>query len=534
MTAEELSRKAEEEAQKYVNATQVTTPLLSRFWNTIKNFFVAMFTAVWSGFVDNFKMLTQWAKRIPGLKFWGLETDLMKKSLEYYVKVGMLDKDDLNALISQLDNTPAFGALNYLVASVGLALSYLTVTMRATSGTLTQRLNAQYSPNVPNAESVIGAAFIAPEKTGEVRDLMKRSGLSDHDIDLLFLSAYKTIDENTLRSLYFRGILTEDQVYIRMRELGYTDTRIKELIQGWEVIPGPGDLFTMVAHEAFEPDSIQLLGLADEFPEEQVQWLKKQGLSEYWAKKYWYAHWNEPSIGQGYEMLHRGVIDLKTLELLYRTVEIPPMWRDKLTQIAYMPYTRVDVRRMHEMGVLSDDDLLRAYLDLGYDEEHASKMVEFTIKYNQDNDKQLSKEQIQNGYADNIISRDDALTLLKKLGYTDQQVEFFITYIDYQKAKDIQDDKIDNIKELYLNNFIDDFDCKARLDALNLPAERTAALLEKWQIYRLKDKKLPSKTDLDKFFKAGIIDQDTYVKQMSILGYNNEYISWYLAAMTKK
>ena len=79
----------------------------------------------------------------------------------------------------------------------------------------------------------------------------------------------------------------------------------------------------MVAKEAFEPDIYTTLGLDEEFPSEQVKWLEDQGISEEWARKYWIAHWDQPSIGQGFEMLHRGVIGPATLDMLFRAIEIP-------------------------------------------------------------------------------------------------------------------------------------------------------------------------------------------------------------------
>ncbi|GAH80833.1 unnamed protein product, partial [marine sediment metagenome] len=213
----------------------------------------------------------------------------------------------------------------------------------------------------------------------EIRQIMKNVGLDESQIDLLFITLYKPYDESMCRDLYLRGILNKPSLFHRLRQLGYTDTRIEEMIQTYPAIPGPGDLFRLVAKEAFEPDIVKYYGYDEEFPAEQVKWLKAQGITEDWARKYWYAHWEPPSIQAGYEMLHRGVIDARELFDLYRTVEIPPFWRDKLTKIAYNPFTRVDVRRMHKAGVLSEAELLRAYMDVGYDAEKAGKMTEFTI-----------------------------------------------------------------------------------------------------------------------------------------------------------
>ncbi|GAG82311.1 unnamed protein product [marine sediment metagenome] len=88
---------------------------------------------------------------------------------------------------------------------------------------------------------------------------------------------------------------------------------------------------------------IEHYGYADEFPEDQVKWLKMQGLSKEWALKFWYAHWDTPSIQHGFEMFHRQhpddptkkIIDRKELDDLFRTIEIPPFWREKLTQVCF-------------------------------------------------------------------------------------------------------------------------------------------------------------------------------------------------------
>jgi len=388
---------------------------------------------------------------------------------------------------------------------------------------------------------MIAASFIAPEKIGEVRDKLKELGLDDKDIDLMFLSHYRLYDEENIRILWLRGVLSDDEMFMRMRELGYTDTRIKEVIQGWSIIPGPTDLFHLVAKEAFEPEFVEKMGYADEFPVEQVEWLRKQCISEEWAKKYWYAHWETPSIQMGYEMLHRedpdrpgrSIISIDELNMLYKTVEIPPYWRDKLTKIAYAPYTRVDVRRMHDMGVLTDAQLIQSYKDLGYDQEHAEKMAEFTVKYNQGADKELTKGQILTGYKEKILTRADALTLLTDLDYPEAMAEYFILTEDYKEAKDLQDDIIANIKDRYQNNLADEFTTRSRLNSLNLTGERIAVLMDRWKIKKLIDVKLPSKTDLDKFLAAKIITLDTYRVEMDRLGYNTRYTDWYekLSAM---
>jgi len=387
---------------------------------------------------------------------------------------------------------------------------------------------AKVTPNPAPVDNLVRSMIIDPGRTTENRRELKKYGFSDRQIDNIILSYYRTVDEGTIRVAYLRGIITEETMYERMRELGYTDTRIKEIVGTWELLPGPQDLFTMVAHEAFEPEMYKKMGLESEFPTEQVEWLKKQGISEEWARKYWISHWQQPSIGQGYEMLHRGVIDLEELDMLYRTVEIPPYWRDKLTAIAYSPYTRVDVRRMHELGVIDDEELIRSYMDLGYDREKAVKMAEFTIKYNSSHEKDLTRSTILSSYEKKLISRRDAKDLLMAQDYSDEVAEYYLTLSDYNADMEVYDLMMENIRETYLMNAITETEARDALNKMGLRGEKTDALIDSWNIQKYKYERLPSLTDLERFLLQGIITEDQFRSVMKQHGYAPAHIEWYL------
>lgn len=94
--------------------------------------------------------------------------------------------------------------------------------------------------------------------------------------------------------------------------------------------------------------------------------MKEWGFSEFHADSYWGAHWGLPSQGQLNEMLHRGVIDRETWDRFTRFNDVEPTTIPWLASIIYSPFTRVDVRRMSRFGILSDDELLQAYADLGF------------------------------------------------------------------------------------------------------------------------------------------------------------------------
>ncbi|GAI95370.1 unnamed protein product, partial [marine sediment metagenome] len=100
-------------------------------------------------------------------------------------------------------------------------------------------------------------------------------------------------------------------------------------------IPPVADIITMVVREAFTPSIAAKFGQYQDFPDDLKKYAGQKGLSEEWAKRYWAAHWALPSPQQGFEMLHRGVIEPSELDMLLRAQDVMPFWRDKLTAIAF-------------------------------------------------------------------------------------------------------------------------------------------------------------------------------------------------------
>lgn len=506
----------------------------SSWWKAQTSFFTAGFKTVWGGFLQLVpKVLTLFWNSVN--EFLGnVETKVWEKTFSSYKESGMISEEAYQSILKIKDTGWPWDKLLYIYLNYTLAKDLIFLHAEPSSELVRQGLNKSYRQNLPYFSEILQAAFVAPEKTGEVKEVLKRSGMSDEAIDLLFLSRYRLYSEFEIRTLYLRGVLDTDQMFMRMRELGYTDTRIRELVQSWEIIPPVSDLITMVAKEAFEPDFIRKIGLDAEFPTEQVEWLNKQGISTDWALKYWYAHWDQPSVQMGMEMLHRDVIDEEELDLLFRAQEIPPFWRDKLTKIAYAPYTRVDIRRMHDLGVVGDEELIRAYKDIGYDDEKATNMAIFTIKYNRQKERDLTRGQIVNTYADSMISKQDAIDLLVNLDYSEAQAEYMLMYEDWKTQLDYQEDIIKNIEDKYVNNLITSLEAHNGLGKLNLPAERISILMDKWETKRLKDVKLPSKTDLDKFYTNNVISKDEYYTYMRKLGYPPVIVGWYEKIVEKK
>ncbi len=459
---------------------------------------------------------------------FSVDLDHWQSMLGVFKDAGLLTQADVNNIIKVRNMAPKMNLFSFIAIACRLCFNYFDATTSGAVEKMMQAGNKVTRPALPSAYQVIQAAFVAPEKTPQVREILARLGYPEEMIDLQFIAQYKLYDELTIRDLYLREAIDQTTMFTRMRELGYTDTRINEIVKGWSIIPPVQDILTMVGHEAFEPDSIKQMGLDNEFPAEQAEWLTKQGLSPYWQMKYWISHWEQPSIQMGYEMLQRGVIDRADLEFLFRTVEIPPYWREKLLKIAFSPFTRVDARRMYKLGVLTEEDLLRVYKDIGYDDWHAQKLAEFTKRDALGAEKDLSKSEVLKAYKERITTEDEAKKLLVKMKYDENEATYLLALEDYKRDQEIQTDLIAAVEKRYKRNVIDRAEARRLLDAMALPSDAVEGKLAKWDAAVIQDEKLPTKSDLDKFYLTGIIQSDTYESEMRKLGYTSQAILWYV------
>jgi len=297
--------------------------------------------------------------------------------------------------------------------------------------------------------------------------------------------------------------------------------------------PSITDIVRFAVREVYTPEIRAKYGLDEDLPEIFLTEAKKLGLDEEQARNYWAAKWVLPSVELGYEMLHRGVIDEDELKILLRVQDIMPYWRDKLIKISYRPYTRVDVRRMYRIGVLSRDEVKRAYLDIGYDDEKAERMTEFTVAWADEEPRTLSRTMIERAYSAGEISRETAILLLQKLGYDKENAELIIRLKELKELEEVREDLIDVIVANFKAGTITQAEAITRLDQLGIRASYREKLIATALRAREKAMKLPSKADVLAWFQLKLIDEQTYRDYLRALGYREKDIDLYVEAAKK-
>lgn len=340
---------------------------------------------------------------------------------------------------------------------------------------------------------------IGPE---ELNDNLERFGFDISRHSKLEEVARPRLPQVDMGAWYLRDKDREDDLRTELTARGLTTADIDRFIELLQIIPPAPDQIRMAVREAFDPSIVSAYKLDADLHKVPFDSLAKVGLDEEWARYYWYSHWVLPSVLQGYEMLHRGKIGEPELKTLMKSLDIMPGWIEHLIAISYRPYTRVDVRRMYGMGILNPDQVKKSYKDIGFDEEKAENMKDFTIGYFIEEEREATKTDILSAYFEGVISKELARELLGDIGYQELYIETYLAATDYRieqrLAKDEEEETEEELvkeRELtkndilsaYLKKILDESKARSLLGDINYPVSIIDILIAKTDLKEMEE-----------------------------------------------
>jgi len=409
-------------------------------------------------------------------------------------------------------------------ALVGLIMAPIDIIKIPIQRILMRRMKV----NFITTDEAVAAYFRGIIGTPHLQDLGAAEGYNVNEIEIKKKIHKALLGIDQIREFTLRGWISTDEATDHLSKFGFTKDESDLIKKSFKFIPSAPDLVRMAVREAFTPNIVDKYKLHSDFPPNFAKYAAQIGLSEEWAKHYWAAHWELPSISMAYEMLHRGVITRSDLELLLKTQDVMPFWRDKLIEVSYRPYTRVDVRRMYQTGTLTKEDVYQSYLDLGYDKEKAEKMTDFTVSYATETERDLTKAEIIDGFKKNIVTEKETTDFLVLMGYDPDEAAFYLQRAIFDIEKSERTTLISNIKTRFEKGAITENEARERLAEGNIPSTEVETLIELWKLTRGSAVSTPSITDLTKLLRAEIITQEQWEEEMVNKGYAKKYIEMYV------
>ncbi len=515
------------------------TGRLARLWNGAIDNVAAISGGLWK---DVWSGLTDWIPRL-GKAGWtamriGLvaNQDVNRQAVIEHVKTIFAMPEAMENEALEIEKMPwplgwllsvylrVIGPVTLMKHKIGLAL--LPAAHKAAQAV---------QSDIPPVEVLVREFFRSPHNRTVIQEYLTQHNFGDVAQSLMLDAVQNFGDLSTIFALRNRGIIEDDDEALSdIQKLGFNEDDAKNVFELRHVIPALPDIIRMAVREAFSPAAIERFQLDEAYPEGLTEWAGKQGLTEDWAKAYWRAHWDLPSISQGFEMLWRTDFSDSDLDMLMRVADINPYFRPFLKQIAYHPLTRVDVRRMYTLGVLNEasrGEVTEAYKHLGYNDLNSQRMTEFTIRYeNRSKTANLAKNWLKS-YKNGLVSPEATLEALEACFYTHADALYEIALVEAELALELQDEERDRIRGLYTSRRITRDEASDLLDIIESNAQRKADLIDKWGVKRKAKARYPTAKELDTYMKNGVISQDEWRKEMENLGFEGKYMEWRLHNM---
>jgi len=375
-------------------------------------------------------------------------------------------------------------------------------------------------------------------------------GYNDNYKEVLFDFYKPKLPPTTLLEAEKRIEKLDYDITKALKQHGFNDKEISILRELSYAYPSPTDFIRFAVREVFTEDKETQEALSAEFPEDIVPYAEKAGMRKDVLEWYWKAHWELPSPSQVYEMLHRlnpdvlavrgeaykeMGLDLSKLETTKETVEFylkqadyDKRWRQRLLAISYNPLTRVDLRRIYELGLIDDNELLARLMEVGYTKKDAELMLEFYKTFRQEEARTFAKTEIKYLLYYGIINETEAKVMLERLGYTEEDAK---TMIELWKVKLAEKDMRETqkfVRDAYALGEITREEAERILREAGLSEEVIAVVLDKEDKRRLKSQKLPSPSTVVKWLKNGIITQDKAREILRSINVKEEYIEYYI------
>lgn len=314
-------------------------------------------------------------------------------------------------------------------------------------------INADNKVEIPDIATLavsLERGLITPD---EYYGYVEKHGFSRKFADLFLDADDKYADVGSMMQAVWRGMITDTRFEFLLSRLDYTPEAINIFKSLLDVIPSPQDLTRIADKRIWGLNLPEKYGQYSELPQQYRDYMAKWGYNEQFTEWIWAAHWMLPSPNQVFEMFQRHVITNEDMQSYLALTDWLPFFRDKLLQISYNPLTRVDIRRMYGLGVLSESDLPARYEAVGFSPQDAQLMTQFTVKYSGEGDEsKLDKlrvkivNQVESLFVRGKISRDEALTRLVTLGEDRQFAELTLNYLVYEQSVDSSKPKLETYK----------------------------------------------------------------------------------------
>jgi hypothetical protein len=352
------------------------------------------------------------------------------------------------------------------------------------------------------------------------------------------------ISNEQIIQLNRRDLIGPEAAFSMLRGNGVlNENDAKLMYTASEALPTVSDIVRFMVRDADDNDVAARYGtdaaLNTKYGAQLQSWAKGQGITDKVMQYYWRSHWEIPSNTALFEMYHRlrpaktgqgltGGITVSRDDIKDALVvnDVLPFWADRLMEISFKPLTRTDAQRAYFIDAIDENELKDSYLDLGYNEDNADRLVRFT------NQLKGKRKQATGGtekatsvlkyYKNFLLTDSEATARLKNGGLSDKAAIEAMSIASKQRSNDSQLSCIKGVHSKYKRFIYGDNEARQDLIAIGVPIENIDKLVANWNCERGNKPKELSAAQVCKAYKNELIDEMEYLRRLQAIGYGRD------------
>jgi len=384
----------------------------------------------------------------------------------------------------------------------------------------------------------------------EFFNIADRNGMTRTHSQIFLKSSYNPISSLDILKALWRGDIDRNEYYKQLKRLRYSRRDADILEQANFFYPPPSDLIRFQVREVFRDEVAEKFGYDDDYPAALEPHAAKIGIQPETLKQYWRAHWDLPSPMQVYEMLHRlhpEVLEhtahtydfspeymkecettADTVDMFLKTANYPEYWRKRLKAISYRSLTRVDLRRIYELGLVNDDYVVATLREEGYSSYDATKLLEYFKRHKMRAPRDLTQAQLRTLFMHGVIDEARYKEQLTEMAFTPDEQELLILSSKLAiREKEIKE-LIKTLEMEYIEGIIDIDSVRSTLGQRGMEERIIRQYVTRFKRAKRRNIKHPPLRDVKGWLQRGVISEEKFTQIMSVIGYAKEYIELYL------
>jgi len=359
----------------------------------------------------------------------------------------------------------------------GAILGALAATVFRTP--LTYFFNAIFQPRLPSTEEA-GEFW----RRGLIDDegfmtIARYQGFSEFWAEKFLKTKEKlpSVDEAT--RMYWRGVLSEEDLKKLISDQGFRGKYADGFFELRKALPSPSDLVRFVVRE------VALMPPDYPTPQFFLDAMKKWGYDDYWARAYWWSHWELPAFGQLQEAYFRGIITESELKQFIKWHDYSPDPRPGISKsdleimfelIFKMP-DKLDARWMRRWGIINSEEHKQLLKAEGLHPDWLDR-VALAERMNMLADERTEiKSALRSQYLVGMITAQVLQQKLREIFYTPEETEFLIRAAEERYKYELMKDAIDAAKYNYRLGKITLEELSKQLYDLGLSAEKVQKIV---------------------------------------------------------